>query len=132
MKIGKLAARAQCKIETIRYYEKAGLLPEPQRSEGGYREYSENQLKRLVFIRRSRELGFTIEDIRTLLELVDGKTYSCADVQRIAERHVTDIRRKIADLAKLETNLSTLAAQCSGDSVPECPIIDSLFESAKD
>lgn len=128
MKIGKLAERAQCKIETIRYYEKAGLLPEPQRSEGGYRDYNENQLKRLVFIRRSRELGFTLEEIRILLKLVDGKNYSCSDVQQITSGHIEDIRRKITDLKRLEVTLSQIASQCSGETVPECPIIDALFE----
>lgn len=128
MKIGQLAKQAQCKIETIRYYEKAGLLPEPQRSEGGYRDYHQHHLKRLVFIRRSRELGFTIEEIRTLLELVDGRDYSCADVQHITTRHIDDIRRKISDLKRLETTLSKIASQCSGDTVPECPIIDALFD----
>ncbi len=131
MKIGRLAQQTQCKIETIRYYEKIGLLPEPQRSEGGYRMYHEDHLKRLIFIRRSRELGFSIEEIRGLLELVDGGGYSCSDVRLVAITHIEAIRKKISDLKKLEKTLSRIQSQCSGDTVPECPIIDALFEMKK-
>ncbi|MEJ2179429.1 MAG: helix-turn-helix domain-containing protein [Gammaproteobacteria bacterium] len=129
MKIGQLSARSRCKIETIRYYERIELLPEPARSEGGYRLYDESQLKRLVFIRRSRELGFTIEEIRVLLDLVDGGSYTCSDVKKITMEHVESIRQKIADLKKLEKTLTHIASLCSGDAAPECPIIDALFES---
>lgn len=128
MKIGQLSKHTNCKIETIRYYEKIDLLPEPLRSDGGYRIYNENHLKRLIFVRRSRELGFTIEEIRALLRLVDGGDYSCSDIKKIAMEHIDDIRRKISDLKKLEKTLSQIASQCSGDSAPECPIIDALFE----
>ena len=128
MKIGQLSKHTNCKIETIRYYEKIDLLPEPLRSDGGYRIYNESHLKRLVFIRRSRELGFTIEEIRALLRLVDGGDYSCSDIKEIAMEHIDDIRRKISDLKKLEKTLSQIASQCSGDSAPECPIIDALFQ----
>jgi len=128
MKIGQLSKQTDCKIETIRYYEKIGLLPAPSRSEGGYRIYAENHLKRLVFIRRSRELGFTIEEIRTLLRLVDGGAYTCNDIKAIAMEHMDDIRQKISDLKKLEKTLSRVASQCSGDSRPECPIVEALFD----
>ncbi|MDH5232325.1 MAG: helix-turn-helix domain-containing protein [Gammaproteobacteria bacterium] len=131
MKIGVLSKHTDCKIETIRYYEKIGLLFEPARSEGGYRLYTEDHLKRLVFIRRSRELGFTIEEIRALLVLVDGKAVSCADVNKIALSHINDIKQKIQDLKKLEKTLSRIASQCSGKTVPECPIIDALFDTKK-
>lgn len=131
MKIGQLSDKANCKIETIRYYEKIDLLPEPSRSAGGYRNYDETHLKRLVFIRRSRELGFTIEEIRVLLQLVDGGEYSCADINAIAIEHIAGIRQKISDLNKLEKTLSQIASQCSGDSAPECPIIDALFDTHK-
>ena len=129
MKIGQLSKQADCKIETIRYYEKIDLLPEPSRTEGGYRIYTDNHLKRLVFIRRSRELGFTIEEIRTLLRLVDGGAYTCSDIKVIAMEHMDDIRQKITDLKKLEKTLSQIASQCSGDSAPECPIVEALFDS---
>jgi len=129
MKIGQLSERTNCKIETIRYYERIGLLPEPARSEGGYRLYEDSHLKRLSFIRRSRELGFTIEEIRGLLNLVDGGDFTCSDVKTITMEHVDTIRQKIADLKKLEKTLSSIASQCAGDATPECPIIDTLFES---
>jgi MerR family mercuric resistance operon transcriptional regulator len=129
MKIGQLSEKAVCKTETIRYYEKIGLLPEPLRSDAGYRNYNEDHLKRLVFIRRGRELGFTIKEIRTLLQLVDGGAYSCADVKKIAVEHLDDIRQKIADLKKLEKTLSKIVSQCSDNVEPECPIIDTLFHS---
>jgi len=106
MKIGQLSKQTGCKIETIRYYEKIGLLAEPSRSEAGYRIYAENHLKRLVFIRRSRELGFAIEEIRALLKLVDGGDYTCSDIKVIAIGYMGDIRQKIADLKKLEKTLS--------------------------
>ena len=128
MKIGELSAQTDCKIETIRYYEKTGLLPEPARSASGYRVYEESHLKRLLFIRRCRELGFTIEEIRDLLEIVDGGTYTCSDVKTITLEHVDSIRQKISDLKKLEKTLSQIASQCTGDNTPECPIIDALFE----
>lgn len=129
MKIGQLSEHTDCKIETIRYYEKIGLLPEPARSAGGYRVYAEDHLKRLSFIRRCRELGFTIDEIRDLLDLVDGGSYTCSDVKAITLEHVDSIRKKISDLKKLEKTLSKIASQCSGNSTPECPIIDALFAS---
>jgi len=129
MKIGELSAQTDCKIETIRYYEKTGLLPEPARSAGGYRDYGDDHLKRLSFIRRCRELGFSIEEIRGLLALVDGGTYTCSDIKKITLEHVNSIQQKIVDLKKLEKTLSQISSQCSGDRTPECPIIDALFES---
>ncbi|MDH5324858.1 MAG: helix-turn-helix domain-containing protein [Gammaproteobacteria bacterium] len=129
MKIGQLSTKTHCKIETIRYYERIGLLPAPARTDGGYRIYSDSHLRRLTFIRRSRELGFTIEEIRTLLDLVDGGIYTCKDIQTITMQHVESVRRKITDLKKLETTLSTIASQCAGNATPECPIIDALFVS---
>ena len=131
MKIGQLSEQTDCKIETIRYYEKIGLLPEPGRSEGGYRIYDEDHLKRLSFIRRSRELGFTIEEIRALLNLVDQNNYTCCDVKTITMQNLENIRQKIIDLKKLEKTLSGIAAQCAGDTTPECPIIDALFDSQR-
>ena len=131
MKTGQLSEQANCKIETIRYYERIGLLPEPIRSDAGYRIYDENHLRRLSFIRRSRELGFTIEEIRGLLNLVDGGDYTCCDVKTITMEHVKSIRQKISDLRKLEKTLSSIASQCTGDATPECPIIDALYESKK-
>ena len=125
--IGALSKRTGCNIETIRYYEKIGLLPSPPRSEGGHRVYDENHLKRLAFIRRTRELGFTLNQVRELLGLVDGGDYGCGDVQEITLGHLGDVRRKISDLKRLERVLKNMAAECPGGTVPECPIIDVLY-----
>lgn len=125
---GELAARIGLNIETIRYYEQAGLLPPPPRSQGGHRLYGQELVKRLNFVRRSRDLGFTLEEIRGLLRLVDGGKHSCAQVEAMALDHVREIRRKISDLKKLKKVLEEMAAQCSGNSVPECPIIDALYD----
>jgi len=126
---GTLAARTGCNIETIRYYERVGLLPPPPRSAGGHRLYGHDLVRRLNFVRRSRDLGFSIEEIRELLRLVDGDTYTCAQVERLACDHVREIRRKIADLRRLQRVFETMAAQCTGGAVPDCPIIDALFAS---
>jgi len=125
---GALAARTRCNLETIRYYERIGLLPSPPRSPGGHRLYGPQLLKRLNFIRRSRELGFTIEELRGLLRLVDGGGYTCAQVEALALAQIGEIRRKIADLKRLETILRAMAAQCTGGEVSECPIIEALFD----
>lgn len=125
---GELAGRVGCNIETIRYYEQIGLLPPPPRSQGGHRLYGQDLLKRLNFVRRSRDLGFTLEEIRKLLRLVDGGNYTCAQVEALALEHTREIRRKISDLKKLKNVLESMASQCSGGRVPECPIIDALFD----
>ena len=125
---GELAARTGCNIETIRYYERVDLLPPPPRSAGGHRLYGEGLVRRLNFVRRSRDLGFKIEEIRELLRLVDGGTYTCGEVEQLARDHVREIRSKIADLRRLQRVFETMAAQCSGDAVPDCPIIDALFD----
>lgn len=127
--IGTLSKLTGCNIETIRYYERVGLLPDPPRTEGGHRLYGELHLKRLAFIRRCRGLGFTIEEIREFLELVDGKRYTCDEVHALTLDHLEDVKKKMADLRRMERVLKHMAAQCSGGKVPECPIVDALFES---
>ncbi|MEC4681621.1 MAG: helix-turn-helix domain-containing protein [Nitrospirota bacterium] len=129
--IGGLSKQTGCNIETIRYYERIGLLPKPPRTEGGHRLYEREQIKRLVFIRRSRELGFSLDEIRTLLRLVDGKRYTCQEVKALTEEHLGDIKKKIADLKKLQKTLGEISAQCQGGQVPKCPIIDALFEEKR-
>ena len=126
--IGALSRRTAVNIETIRYYEKIGLLPPPPRTEGGHRLYPVAHLKRLVFIRRSRELGFTLDEIRNLFGLVEGGR-PCGDVKEAALTHLKDIRRKIADLRKMERTLADTAARCKGGTAPECPIIDVLRDA---
>jgi MerR family mercuric resistance operon transcriptional regulator len=128
--IGALSKRTGCNIETIRYYERIGLMPPATRSEGGHRLYGEAQGRRLSFIRRTRELGFTLDQIRTLLELVDGGRYTCAQVKRITVHHLDEVRRKVADLRKIARALEQMAAQCDGGTVPKCPVIDALFDRA--
>ncbi len=125
--IGALSKRTGCNIETIRYYERIGLLPAPARSGGGYRLYNREQLKLLTFIRRSRELGFTLKEVRDLLELVDGGGSTCAEVKVITLSHLGEVRRKIADLRRLERVLKDMAAHCDGGSAPACPVVDALF-----
>jgi len=127
MRRGELARRSGCHIETVRFYEKQGLLPAPPRTGGGHRDYGPDHLRRLVFVRRARELGFTLDQIRGLLALVDGGTLTCAEVRARTIAHVDEIRRKIDDLRVLERTLVDVAARCSGDAVPECPVIDALF-----
>ncbi len=123
---GRLARLTGCNIETIRYYEGAGLMPQPQRSEGGFRLYDAADVKRLSFIRRCRELGFSLEEIRGLLDLVDGGGYSCGEIQDMTLAHANDIRKKIADLRRMERILKEMAAKCEGGDVPECPILEAL------
>jgi MerR family mercuric resistance operon transcriptional regulator len=124
--IGKVAAKTGCNVETIRFYERESLLPAPGRTEGGHRLYTDDMVRRLVFIRRSRELGFSMDEIRQLLSLVDGEQVSCERVKSIADEHLTDVRAKIADLRKMEWTLRELSDRCSGDDAPDCPIIDAL------
>ena len=131
LSIGKVASQTGCNIETIRFYEKEALLAPPGRTEGGHRVYTPEMVGRLVFIRRCRELGFSMEEIRQLLSIVDGEQVSCERVKDIADLHLLDIRSKIADLRKMERTLKDLAKQCSGDDVPDCPIIEVLQESRR-
>ena len=126
--IGALSKGTGCHIETIRYYERIGLMPKPPRSPGGHRLYEEEHLRRLTFIRRSRELGFTLDEVRGLLRLVDGGSYTCTEVKALTLDHAAEVRRKVADLRKLERVLKEMAAECEGGEVPECPIIDALYQ----
>lgn len=122
--IGRLSAQAGVNIETIRYYEKIGLMPAPARSPGGRRLYTQGGAKRLRFIRRARELGFTLEAIRSLLGLGDGPP-SGVEVYAVTTRHLESVREKIADLRRLDRTLSEAAA-CDKSAAPGCPIIDAL------
>lgn len=124
--IGKLSAETGVNIETIRYYERIRLVPAPPRTEGGQRAYGEEHLKRLTFVRRSRELGFSLDEIRALLGLAGAHALTCAEVNGMAQTHIADIRKKVKDLKKLERVLIDLAARCHGRRVPECPILDAL------
>lgn len=125
--IGALSKHTGVNIETIRFYERIGILPKPPRSAGGHRIYGQGLLMRLGFVRRSRELGFSLDEIRGLLQLVDGGHYTCAEVRSIALDHLADVRHKIADLRRLERTLAEVAGKCRGGKVPECPVIEALF-----
>lgn len=126
MQRAELARRTGCNLETIRYYEKIRVMPEPPRTASGYRVYDATHLTRLRFILRARELGFSIEEIRGLLDLVDGGNQTCAEVKERTERHLVDVRLKIADLRRMEKVLAEAAAKCSGEDVPECPVLEAL------
>jgi MerR family mercuric resistance operon transcriptional regulator len=126
--IGALSQRSGVKIETIRYYEHESLLPNPPRTSGGHRSYGEDHLKRLTFIRRSRELDFSMAEVRDLLALVDGGSYTCGEVRALTMDHAKSVRQKIADLRRMEKTLVAISSQCEGGSIPECPIIDALLD----
>lgn len=125
LSIGELSRRAGVKIETIRYYERMKLMPRPSRSAGGHRLYGGEGLRTLNFIKRSRELGFCLEDIRALLAL-RGAQSCCVDVKSIANRHLLEVRAKMRVLVELEKVLSALVAQCPGDETSHCPVLDIL------
>ncbi len=126
--IGVLSEKTGVHIETIRYYEKEGILPRPARSPGGHRLYTEDDIKRLFFVRRSRELGFSIKEINSLLSLVQIGEYTCAAVHDLTVQHAAEINQKIMDLQKMEHVLLDMAAECNRGDIPECPIVDTLFE----
>lgn len=123
--IGKLSDQTGVKIETVRYYEKIGLMPKPPRSSGKQRLYEEHDLSRLNFIKRSRDLGFSLDSVRELLGLHDQQT-SCGKVQEITLAHLAAVKAKIVDLKRLERTLQTISKDCAGGDAPDCPIIESL------
>ena len=125
--IGSLSKATGCKVETIRYYERIGILPAPPRTNGGHRSFGDEHLKRLSFVRRSRELGFSLDEVRQMLRLVDGGDVTCEQVREITLEHLHDVQNKIADLKQMERTLKDTAARCAGGEAPDCPIIDSLF-----
>jgi MerR family mercuric resistance operon transcriptional regulator len=123
--IGRMSSETGVNIETIRYYERIGLLAKPPRSDGGRRVYNDAAARRLGFIRRARELGFSIDEIRTLITL-SGGAGRCADVHALTVSHLSDVRAKISDLRKLERTLAKTAERCARDASPDCPIIEAL------
>lgn len=126
LKIGDLANATGTKVQTIRYYEEIGLLPVPTRTEGNYRTYDAGSLRRLSFIRRSRDLGFSLHRIRELLGLADHKDWSCAAVETIAREHRAAIERKLADLTALDRELARIIERCGHGTVSECGILEAL------
>ncbi|MGE0294272.1 MAG: helix-turn-helix domain-containing protein [Hyphomonadaceae bacterium] len=123
----ELARRTGANLETVRYYEKIGLLPPPPRTASGYRSYEKAHERRLSFVLRARELGFSLEEVRALLRLVDERDQPCAEVSRLAATHLADVRTKIADLKRMASVLKNMVAQCGDGTRPDCPLIDTLF-----
>ena len=130
MKIGELANATATKVETVRYYEKIKLLPPPARTLANYRAYGSDHLARLSFIRRARDLGFTLEAVRELLTLTDDKAQSCGAVDSIARVHLMEVYRKIADLSALRGELDRVTGSCRQGTVADCKIIETLAPQA--
>ena len=125
-KIGDLAKQTGTKVETIRYYEQIGILPAPARATSNYRSYGPDHLGRLSFIRRARDLGISLEEVRHLLSLSDQKNRSCSSVDAIARTHLAEVDRKIADLRALRRELCSIIDQCGCGTIAECRIIEAL------
>ncbi|MCC5962539.1 MAG: Cu(I)-responsive transcriptional regulator [Rhodobacteraceae bacterium] len=126
MNIGEAAKASGVSAKMIRYYEEIGLIPPAARSGAGYRQYSDQDVHMLRFIRRARDLGFAVEGIRELLGLWRDQSRHSADVKQLAMAHVTDLRRKIAELEDMAATLETLARACHGNDRPDCPILSEL------
>lgn len=129
--IGDLAQATGTKVETIRYYERIGLIAAPERTVGNYRAYTDADLARLSFVRRARDLGFGLGKVRDLLGLSDQKNRSCGAVDAIAREHLADVDRKLADLKALRRELDSVISQCSCGTIAECRIIEALAPSRK-
>src|SRR4051794_36776310 len=126
--IGELARRTGTKVETVRWYERDGIMPPPARTEGGHRVYTRAHLDRLAFIRHARELGFPLEDVRALLSMADHPERSCAEADRIAREHLASVRSKIARLQALERELVRMVEDCGHGRVGECRVIEVLAD----
>ena len=128
----ELARRTGANLETVRYYEKVGLLPPPPRTASGYRSYDGAHERRLGFVLRARELGFSLEEISALLRLVDEREQPCAEARGLAATHLADVRAKITDLKRMERVLKDVVAQCGDGMRPDCPLIETLFREKID
>lgn len=127
LRTGELAKRAGVNVETLRFYEREGLMPEPPRRMSGYREYPPESVQRIRFIKRVQELGFSLREVRELLALRVERGTTCADVRLKAQEKAREVRQKITDLKAIEWALENLTATCSGDGpLTECPILESL------
>lgn len=130
MKIGEIGRKTGLKVETIRFYEAEGLIGPPSRSGGNYRVYDRTQLDRLSFIKRSRDLGFTLDQVRDLLRLADDPRGSCAEADGILATHVEEINRKLADLVALRSEVVQWGGGCEASTIAECKVIDALSSGA--
>ena len=129
--IGAAARRSGVNIETIRFYERIRLLGPAPRTAGGHRMYDAGAVKRLAFVRRARELGFTLAQVRGLLALAGEEEASCARVETLASAHLDAVRGRIDDLARMEAVLADMVARCAGGTVPDCPILEALFDGTR-
>ena len=129
MKISRAAEASGCHLETIRYYERIGLLPQPDRTGSGYRVYGSADIERLRFIARGRDLGFSLEEIRSLLQLAGDEGLCCVDVDRLARSHLADIRTRLADLQRMANELERVIQGCQGGQRAECTILSTLRQS---
>lgn len=130
MQIGELSKRSGCSVETLRYYERIGLLPKPARSGGGYRVFGEPHLDRVRFIRRCRALDFSLDEIRDLLDFVSRDDMTCAEVSRFAEEHLHRLEAKIEEFSKMQEALSRLLDDCARNRAPDCPLLDALYSKS--
>lgn len=130
MRIGKLAESTGVKPETIRFYEREGLLPAPARAANNYRVYGGLHRRRLCFLARLRSLGFRLHEVRELLSLIDQGDYSCGDIKGIGERHLQVIRQRLKDLMRLEKAMKELVRQCDGGDSTDCTMLEVLFDEA--
>ena len=127
MRIGEIARACDCPVETIRYYEKIGLLPQAVRLANGYRSYDGSHQKWLQFILRSKKLGFSQDEVRRLADLAHQKQPACADVHQLLEEHVDDVRKRVRALKRMERALVRLKTQCKDGTLHDCPVIDELM-----
>ena|SRR5438045_1577461 len=131
LSIGDVAKATGVKVVTIRYYEQIGLLPVPSRTDGNYRAYNQEHIRGLRFIRRCRDFGFTLEQVRDLLRLVSRKNEACSEVDQITMRHLADIETKVSDLSRLAAELRRISDCCRGDGlIADCRIIEALSPGA--
>lgn len=125
--IGELARLAECKVDTIRYYERIGLLPKPERTEGRQRRYGENQARQLLFLRRLRDLGFSVEEAGGFLAMRRRNSYGCLEFKRTADARIADIRQQIGRLRRLERRLREISAHCAEGAETNCGVIEALW-----
>lgn len=131
VKIGELASQAGCDVQTVRFYEREGLLAEPEREASGYRRYAGEHLKRLQFIRHCRSLGIPLPEIRQLLGFAAAPDQSCAEVDALLDQHIAEVHRRLLALKTLERQLVALRRQCDGDTSQACAILTSFMTAAE-
>lgn len=128
MAIGSLAEKSGCSVQIVRHYEHAGLLPSPPRTGGNQRRYGQAHLKRLQFIRHARELGFSLDDIRELVTLTDRPDQSCAAVDRVAQKHLEEVERRLRQLEGMRAELQRMVRACGRGRIADCRIIETLAD----